>query len=175
MKILLVVLLALSLSHLLGNRTMAIGKDTVNVEETMPPKDKSIGPGHPATSPPEGYVNLPESEKTQAVGQVAKSLLGGDFGAMTPFTVTSSDGKTKRYMARVDAHYHPPPPQGTPPEEMSKYPKPWGWHKGVTVYKADPSKATIEDYVPEAPENPRMKFLQRIDQFYEQLGMMPKS
>ena len=143
---------------------MVICKEIVTVEESVPPKDASIGIGRPAKGPPQGFVVLPENEKTPAVGQVAKSLLGGEFGTTTPFTI---DGH--QFMARVEPHYHQPPPAGTPPEEQRKYPKPWGWHKGVTVYKS--AKPTVEDYMPEPAENPRIKFLQRIDQLYQELGV----
>lgn len=173
MKILLVVLLAFSLLHFFGNKTMVIGKDTITMGDTITATSSTIGPGRPATKPPEGYLPLEPSENTPTIGKIAHDLLVGNFGDMTPFTITSPDGNVKRYMARVDAHYHAPPPKGTPPEAQKKYPKPWGWHKGVTVYKADPAKSTIEDYVPEKPENGRTQFLQRIDQFYEQLGMKP--
>jgi hypothetical protein len=169
MKILLVVLLTL----IFGSKIMVIGQDTVVMEASVPAADTSIGPGRPATKPPQGYLSLESNENNATLGKIARSLLGGDYGTMTPFHITDADGKTRRYMARVDAHYHAPPPAGTPQEEMAKYPKPWGWHKGVTIYKADPSKNSIEDYVPESPENPRMKFLQRIDQFYEQFGIKP--
>ena len=52
---------------------------------------------------------------------MARQLLSGDFGTMTPFKV---DGL--KYMARVEPHYHPPGFKGGPN----------GWHKGVTVYVA---------------------------------------
>lgn len=131
----------------------------------------TIGPGREGApkGPPQGYTALPENEKTPAVGRVATSLLGGDFGTTTPFSVGS-----KRYMARVEPHYHQPPPQGcgTPamPEcDPKKFPKPWGWHKGVTVYKAAPGSESVEDLVGKPSLSPRMKFLQRLDEFYQEL------
>lgn len=150
---------------------MVIGKEQVIMEDTIPATSSSIGPGRPAIKPPEGYLALEPSENTSTIGKVAHNLLNGNYGDMMPFRIVEPDGKSHSYMARVDAHYHKPPPTGATPEEAAKYPKPWGWHKGVTVYKADPARAGVEDYVPESPENPRMKFLQRIDQFYQQLGM----
>ncbi len=71
---------------------------------------------------------MPEKEKTTTIGMIAVSLLGGQMGALTPFSIGD-----RRYIARVEPHYHPYPPPGA---DTSKYPKPWGWHKGVTVYKA---------------------------------------
>jgi hypothetical protein len=49
----------------------------------------------------------------------AKSLLHHDYGTEIPFEL---DGK--RYLARLERHYHPPGHAG-----------PNGWHKGVTVYE----------------------------------------
>ena len=171
MKILLAILLALSLSHVIGNTIMAIGKDIVTMESSIPPKDNSIGPGRLPNGPPNGYIPLTVGENNATIGQVARSLLGGEFGTTTPFRITTSDGKSIRYMARVEPHYHPPPPPNTPQDQLYKYPKPWNWHKGVTIYKADPSKATLEDYIPESSDDAREKLLQRIDEFYRQFGI----
>ena len=148
---------------------MVVGKDTVMLENTIPATDNSIGPGRPATKPPVGYVPLAVGENTSTIGQVARSLLGGNYCDMTPFTIAMSDGSYKRYMARVDAHYHQPPPAGSSPNTQAKYPKPWGWHKGVTIYKSDPSKTSIEDYVPNRKDNARISFLKRIDEFFQEL------
>ena len=87
--------------------------------------------------PPAGYQPLANGEITPEVSQVAKGLLGGEMGTQTPFSVDE-----KQYMARVETHYHPPPPQGSTPAEQAKYQKPWGYHKGVTVYKPAATRQT---------------------------------
>lgn len=83
---------------------------------------RKIGPGPDGvpTSSPEGYRMLRGHISPEVVAE-AKSLLGGDWGTLTPF-----EANGKRYMARVEPHYHPPGYQGGPN----------GWHKGVTVYEA---------------------------------------
>lgn len=103
--------------------------------------------------PPAGYQPLANGEITPEVSQVAKGLLGGEMGTQTPFSVDE-----KQYMARVETHYHPPPPQGSTPAEQAKYQKPWGYHKGVTVYKP------ADNYQPDRPASGRLQLLQRIDQ-----------
>jgi hypothetical protein len=72
-------------------------------------------------------------------------------------------------MARVEPHFHAIPPPGTPSEELKKFPKPWGWHKGVTVYKAAPGVKN-EEYTPDKPTSGRTQILQRIDNFLGQFG-----
>lgn len=86
-------------------------------------RDKSIGPGPKGVPgrPPEGYHALKGKIPTGVV-KTAQSLLGGEYGTMTPFEING-----KRYMARVEPHYHPPGYKGGPN----------GWHKGVTVYEAN--------------------------------------
>ncbi|MBM3462144.1 MAG: peptidoglycan-binding protein [Armatimonadetes bacterium] len=71
------------------------------------------------TGPPEGYQAI-RGRVPAGVTDKAKSLLGGEYGTETPFAI---DGK--RYVARVEQHYHPPGYQGGPN----------GWHKGITVYE----------------------------------------
>ena len=130
-----------------------------------------IGPGPQGApkSPPVGYVPLPKNEITPTIGKIAHDLLNGEFGTTTPFSIGN-----KRYMARLEPHYHPSPPAGCgtpalPDCDISKFPKPWGWHKGCTVYKAAEA-TTVEDYAPPTDEsNPRVKWLQRIDDFYNAL------
>ena len=78
------------------------------------------GPSGAPSGPPAGYKAL-TGTIPQGVGAMARQLLSGDFGTMTPFKV---DGL--KYMARVEPHYHPPGFKGGPN----------GWHKGVTVYVA---------------------------------------
>jgi hypothetical protein len=143
--------------------------EDVVVEPTQPPDPSvKVGPGPTGVpgTPPKGYVALSPGERNAAIGKVAASLLGGTWGALTPFRVGN-----KHYMARVEPHHHPAPPAGASPEEQKKYPKPWGWHKGVTVYKASSEPvASTEEYTPDKPQSGRMQFLQRIDQFLNSLG-----
>lgn len=137
--------------------------EEVVVEQTQPPDaGVKIGPGPTGVpgTPPKGYVPLPSGERSAAIGKVAASLLGGTWGALTPFRVGE-----KHYMARVEPHHHPAPPDGASPEEQKKYPKPWGWHKGVTVYKA--AGAVAEQYAPDAPLPGRIQILDRL---LEKLG-----
>jgi hypothetical protein len=110
-----------------------------------------------------GYIALPENEKTHEIGQIATSLLKGEFGKTTPFT---SNGK--QYIGRVEPHFHPYPPPGA---DLGKYPKPWGWHKGVTVYKAkDAIPTPPPSDVSSAPSKSRgrLSLLQRIDSILDQ-------
>jgi hypothetical protein len=88
------------------------------------PIARKIGPG-PNGVPgraPDGYQPL-RGHISPEVAAEAKSLLHGDWGTETPF-----EANGKRYMARVEPHYHPPGFKGGPN----------GWHKGVTVYDAKP-------------------------------------
>ncbi|MHC9542298.1 MAG: peptidoglycan-binding protein [Vulcanimicrobiota bacterium] len=71
------------------------------------------------TGAPQGYQTI-RGQVPPGVSAKARSLLGGDFGTETPF-----DLEGKKYIARVEHHYHPPSYVGGPT----------GWHKGVTVYE----------------------------------------
>ena len=82
-----------------------------------------------AVSLPEDCIPLSGKERTVTIGNVARSLLFGEFGTITLFQIND-----KYYVARVEPHYHPPPADILT-QELSKFPKPWGWHKGVTIYK----------------------------------------
>jgi hypothetical protein len=83
------------------------------------------------SGPPVGYQWLSNQEVTPEISQIAKQLLNGAMGTQTPFCI---DGK--HYMARVERHFHPYPPPNATPAEKTHYPKPWGKHRGVTIYKA---------------------------------------
>jgi len=79
-----------------------------------------------------GTVNVPQrrpvvgAEMTTQIAQRARTILdendGAAFGTEVPFEV---DGQS--YIGRIEEHYHEP---GGPK-------KPWGRHRGVTVYHAD--------------------------------------
>lgn len=111
--------------------------------------------------PPEGYRALLPSERTPSVGQAARFILEhSQLGDQIAF---NADGKS--YLGRSEPHYHDPPPPGSTPEEAAQYPKPWGWHRGVTVFKAleDKEPQPGENWEPEKPTSGRMQFLQRIN------------
>jgi len=103
-------------------------------------------PGHP----PAGYRPMRKGEGSGEVGAAASKILNSsELGDQTPFTIGDES-----YIGRTEPHFHPPPPAGTDPSEFKKYPKPWGWHKGVTVFKADGA-------TPSGSQG-RMKLLQRV-------------
>jgi hypothetical protein len=115
-------------------------------------------PGHP----PAGYRPLLPGENNQEIGAVASIILrSSTLGDQTPFILNG-----KKYMARTEPHFHPPPPKGTDPSEFHKFPKPWGWHKGVTVFKAkeEQPQASSEGFNPPEPSSSqaRLKLLQRV-------------
>ena len=72
------------------------------------------------TGVPEGYRPL-TGQVPPGVSAKAQSLLGLNFGDAVPFEIEG-----KKYMARIEHHYHPPGYVGGPN----------GWHKGCTVYQA---------------------------------------
>lgn len=115
-------------------------------------------PGHP----PEGFMVLPAKEKSQEIGQAATQILKSfQLGDQVPFKIGD-----QLYLGRSEPHFHPHPPNGTPINEQGKYPKPWGWHQGVTVFKA--KEGTNEDNLSPSKSQTRMKLLQRMQ------GEMPE-
>ena len=78
------------------------------------------GSGLKAGAPP-GYHTI-KGAVPPGVTAKAKSLLNQPMGSEHNFEI---DGK--RYLARLEHHYHPPGYQGGPN----------GWHKGVSVYEAN--------------------------------------
>jgi hypothetical protein len=79
-----------------------------------------------------GTTNVPQrrpvagAEMTPEIAQRARAILdensGAPFGTEVPFEI---DGQS--YIGRIEEHYHEP---GGPK-------KPWGRHRGVTVYHAE--------------------------------------
>jgi hypothetical protein len=147
---------------------MVAGSNEIEIGPTQPPDPNfKIGPGPSGIPgrPPTGYAHMQPGEVNPTIGRIARDLLNGDWGALTPFRIGN-----KKYMARVEPHYHEPPPAGA---DASKYPKPWGWHKGVTIYKQDLSTKKVDDIAEEPNETEeatpsnggRMKLLERIDKF----------
>jgi hypothetical protein len=127
--------------EIIGN----LGKDPV-IKDLTP---NSI-PGHP----PEGFVPLKSGENNSAIGAAAKYILENyKLGDQITFKV-----KDQLYCGRSEPHYHPSPPKG---ESPAKYPKPWGWHRGVTVFKAKAQTTKPEDKAPEG----KTSFLDRVDEF----------
>ncbi len=116
-------------------------------------------PGHAPT----GYRPLRPGENNKDIGAAATKILNSsELGDQTPFAIDE-----QLYMGRTEPHFHPPPPKGTDPSEFKKYPKPWGWHKGVTVFKAlegTKSPSVAEEFKPPVPSGSqtRMKLLQRM-------------
>jgi hypothetical protein len=96
----------------------------INIEQSIPPKSNIL------QVIPQGYSILSNQETNITIHKIAVSLLGRKLWTITLFSIGD-----KKYLARVEPHYHPFPPAGTTLEEQSKYPKPWGWHKGITVYR----------------------------------------
>ena len=90
------------------------------------PTEASAGRSAPSSSSgmkagaPPGYRPLTGKIPSGVVAK-AKSLLSQPMGSEHPFEL---DGK--RYLARLENHYHPPGFKGGPN----------GWHKGTTVYVA---------------------------------------
>jgi len=115
---------------LMYSHTTILSGETVVVGQSLFPTNNIIVAGHPATSLPPNCVILPNKEKTIAISKMAQSFLGGGFGTLTPFQIGD-----QYFVARVEPHYHQPPPPDVSVQQLSKYSKPWGWHKGVTIYK----------------------------------------
>lgn len=127
-------------------------KELIISDSILPGPNNKIGPGASGvpSSAPLGFQPIKDS--TPEISSVAKNLLKGDFGTMTPFQIGD-----KKYMARVEPHYH---------SENYKA-GPQGWHKGVTVYEA---KDQSNEHSPAPKFNKgRLQFLQRIDSFLNNL------
>lgn len=86
----------------------------------------------PPRAPFAGTINVPQrrpvrgEEMTPEIAQRAREILDGNsgapFGTEVPFEI---DGQT--YIGRIEEHYHEP---GGPR-------RPWGRHRGVTVYHGE--------------------------------------
>lgn len=101
--------------------------------------------------PPAGYRPLKRGEGSKEIGPVAMKILNSsELGDQTPFTIDDES-----YIGRTEPHYHPSPPSGADP---AKYPKPWGWHKGVTVFKEIEGGSSAQT----SNVQSRMKLLQRV-------------
>lgn len=107
--------------------------------------------------PPEGFVPLKPGENNSTIGAAALHILNNyKLGDQITFKI-----KDQLYCGRSEPHYHQPPPKDADP---SKYPKPWGWHRGVTVFKA---KQTTPEKTPE--NKGKASFLDKVDEFLSSL------
>lgn len=128
-------------------------------------------PGHP----PEGYEPLPAGEKSGDIGKAARQILeNSSLGDQVPFKIGD-----QLYMGRSEPHFHPAPTAAekasmSEAELNAKYPAhPWGWHRGVTVFKAlegtSAPNTGVENTPPESGVKGRMSMLERIDNFLDGL------
>lgn len=135
----------------------SVGKD---------PLIKDLSRSSVPTQPPQGYRPLRAGEKTPSISEAAQKILWSfDLGDQIPFT---ADGE--KYMGRVEPHYHSPPPPGTDPSEYGRYPKPWGFHKGVTVYKfiTVDHLSPVDNFQPEKPVSGRIQLLERMNNLIDE-------
>lgn len=103
-----------------------------NAPPASPPPVAQKAPQKASKAPFAGTVGVPQrravggAEMTTAIAQRAREILdensGAAYGTEVPFEI---DGQS--YIGRIEEHYHEP---GGPK-------KPWGRHRGVTVYHAD--------------------------------------
>lgn len=117
-------------------------------------------PGHP----PEGFVPLKAGESNAAIGAAARNILNSSqLGDQITFKIGD-----QLYVGRSEPHFHPAPPAGADP---AKYPKPWGWHRGVTVFKSkgDAVKPSTVDATESVNTKGRAPLMERIDGFLSQL------
>jgi hypothetical protein len=88
-----------------------------------PPKPPRLATGGPVSP---GLRHLRSGETTPEVAQRAREILDANdrapFGTEVPFEV---DGHS--YVGRIEEHYHEPGGSR----------RPWGRHRGVTVYRAE--------------------------------------
>lgn len=104
---------------------------TTSYEEASPAKNKPDVSTTKVTETSGGFVRL-QGRVPSAVVARAKSLLSKNMGESI---VEEIDGK--RYMFKLEPHYHPPGFKGGP----------IGWHKGVSVfiYKSQSPKEVIKE------------------------------
>lgn len=99
--------------------------DTIVIEPSEPPL-----PHEPETMPAEfrnfkqpslpGYSRMKSSEVPAAAFPLLRPLLAGALGTVTKLAVPGRD-----IAAIIEPHYHPP----------GGVTKPWGWHKGVSLWE----------------------------------------
>lgn len=77
-----------------------------------------------------GKIRLEAGERAE-MGKRAKELLG-QIGKMNIGEEAPYEYNGIKYIRRVEPHWHDYPVAGA---DVLKYPRPYGWHKGITVYK----------------------------------------
>jgi hypothetical protein len=82
-----------------------------------------VRPVEPQPVIPPGYRRMAQAEVTADLEKVAPSFLSQPFGTVLP--VTNSEGLD--VIAAIEQHFHP----------VNGPAKPWGWHKGVSLYIRD--------------------------------------
>lgn len=97
------------------------------------------------SAPPKGYGRI-TSVPTEA-SKIAKSLLSGEFGTLTPFQVGE-----RNFIARVEPHYHDPK-SGIQPS---------GWHKGVSIFESLNNDKLFSNENTESESN---KLLSKLNNF----------
>lgn len=90
-------------------------------EPADPPEPKPTMPaGFHLTPAPEGYSQMRGPDVPADLLPKLRPLLAAEMGTMTKLSYPGRD-----ILAIIQPHYHEP---GGPT-------KPWGWHKGVTLYE----------------------------------------
>ena len=84
------------------------------MDETVPAEFRTFPP------PPAGYTRMADSDVPAVVMPLLRPLLAGSIGTTTKLPAPGRD-----IVAQIEPHYHPP----------GGATKPWGWHKGVTLYE----------------------------------------
>lgn len=79
-----------------------------------------VRPNVPAPVIPDGYRRMTGKEVTAANGKMAQKLLALPYGAVQEFV----DEQGRHLLGALETHFH----------EVGGAAKPWGWHKGVSLY-----------------------------------------
>ncbi len=115
--------------YLKGFKKKEEGEDDTEPQALEPaappvPQEPSMLPTMPAgfkmPPEPEGYSRMKGGDVPTSILPSLRPLLAGDFGTRTKLSVPGRD-----ILAQIEPHYHEP---GGPT-------KPWGWHKGVSLYE----------------------------------------
>jgi hypothetical protein len=114
------------------------GVDGVVGPETTRALDRALG-----ASPSSSLRRLGDSEVTPAISAAAVKILH-DHGADPIGTEVPFDANGKRYVGRIELHYHPP----------GGALKPWGYHHGVSVFEVVGAAPATPPPAPPAPATP---------------------
>lgn len=122
---------------------------TTKIHSTFIPSDNQITDDFESfkahSGPPKGYKRVSSDSLPKEAITVAQSLLKYDFGALTPFEVDN-----RSFVGRVEPHYHKPGGKA----------RPWGVHKGVTIFESNNSGFFIEEDFPKKSD-----LLSKLDHF----------